>query len=801
MSQTERGAEVASSADRKPFLAELQDVINTPGDIGFLRSLGKAAISQRDVKTAAWALTRAIVASSDGERPLTIRDRGMGFEIVGNYDHAMRDYRWLVVHGTEPSLRDWARRRLIKCLYILDRSQDIVVAAGDWAGTPQGEPELDFVIAFGLLHCRRRDEALVHVQSCLESEPSHPGARYVRGEVRFVQGRFLEAFDDLQFSVEAEPNRHAARFRLARCCIALDRIDDGVSLLTDLMSEENWRDQAARFIANTLVNAGRQRDAVDALRHLHSIEKNTRRNAITLADALIESERTEDAIQVMTETLDELPDDAYLWNELCNRLKSHAEYEVSMLYYGKAHRRFPMEPVIAYNMGQAANEKYDVENALLPLKRAVIVAPDYARGWNANSVVHCMIHQAETGHRCALRSLTITPNSDSAILNLGVVERARNNYPGAVAAHRRAVELQRSPINLYSLAFTLLLCGEIEQGFKLYLHRWGLDSFTSPKRPFPQPVWKGEEIRDANQKLLIYMEQGMGDEIMFAWFLPLVASRVRNLLVECDDRLVSLFARTFPDVEVVPRGFPPMPETLIPEVVRKAPAGHTPEFFCIELRELIRRSWNDLDKRIHRGGGYMVPAPDQRSRWRKWLDEEVSDKPRIGICWRSSVHNRVRDIQYLLPKELAKAVPPGVVLVNLQYDWLEEELDAFRAAGQEGGFDVVTPPDLDLRDDLDEMTALCEELDLILTPMISTAFMGSSVGTPTWVFRTNEADRIWQQLGTPGIPWLPAMRLFFRHPNDPWAKITPRIRRELDAVIESGEIYNPNSRHAPGAPD
>ena len=798
MPRTEPTGHPGPGAQPSSFMSSVQAVLGAPDDLGYLRSLGRAALARRDGATAVWALTRAIVAAATAERPLAIRDRGMGFEISGKFENAISDYRWVVLHSKDGELADWARKRLLTCLFLLERNRDLVVAAGPWAGAPRNDPKVDYMIGFALLQSHRREEALLHADACLKRVPAHAGARYVRGEVRFSQSRYLEAIDDLTLSAEAEPDRSAARYRLARCHIALEQIEEGIALLNVLMDDPEWRDQAARGLAEALVNHGRQREAVEAIRHLHKIERKTRRNAITLADALIEDERPDEAVQVMTDTLDEAPDDAYLWNELCNRLKSHAEYDVSMLYYGKAHAQFPMEPVIAYNMGQAANETFDVEKAFLPLRRAVVVQPDYARGWNANSVVHCMIHEAETGYQCARRALTITPDSESAILNLGVVERARNNYPGAVAAHRRAVELKPSPINLYSLSFTLLLCGEIEQGFKLYEHRWGLDNFTSPKRPFPQRVWKGEEIREPNQKLLIYMEQGMGDEIMFAWFLPLVADRVRHLMAECDDRLVPLFARTFPQIEVQPRGFPPVPDTLAPEVVRKAPAGHAPQFFSIELRELIRRSWSDLDKRIHRGGGYMVPDPEERSRWRTWLDE-ISDKPRIGICWRSSVHNRVRDMQYLQPEELAKAVPPGVVLVNLQYDWLEEEIDQFRAAGEEGGFEIVTPPDLDLRDDLDEMTALCQELDMILTPMISTAFMGSSVGTPTWVFRTNEADRIWQQLGTPGVPWLPAMRLFFRHPNDPWSKITPRIRIEMDAVLASGEVYNPDSKHAPKA--
>ena len=56
--------------------------------------------------------------------------------------------------------------------------------------------------------------------------------------------------------------------------------------------------------------------------------------------------------------------------------------------------------------------------------------------------------------------------------------------------------------------------------------------------------------------LAVYMEQGMGDEVMYFWYLPLLAADTRSLTVECDRRLVGIFRRSFPRVTFIPRENP-----------------------------------------------------------------------------------------------------------------------------------------------------------------------------------------------------------------------------------------------------
>ncbi|MEC8792362.1 MAG: hypothetical protein VXX53_01065, partial [Pseudomonadota bacterium] len=91
----------------------------------------------------------------------------------------------------------------------------------------------------------------------------------------------------------------------------------------------------------------------------------------------------------------------------------------------------------------------------------------------------------------------------------------------------------------------------------------------------------------------------------------------------------------------------------------------------------------------------------------------------------------------------------------------------------------VTPPDINLRDDLDDILALTEALDLVVSPLISTPWMAAAVGTPSLVFRSNENGHIWLQFSQRYIPWAPNIKLFFRSPEEPWDGPIAGIRADV----------------------
>lgn len=474
-------------------------------------------------------------------------------------------------------------------------------------------------------------------------------------------------------------------------------------------------------------------------------------------------------------------------NDAVIALKSSQDSESKNDYLIRAANQFPTFPIIQYNVGSYLNECALAEIAETFLRRALIFNPSYAKSWSAYSVSLCIMLQSQEAIEASLKSIYSDPELASGYTNLAMSYRGAGDISKAIDVSR--VALKKNPSNAVTrmgLAFNQLSNGAIEQGFENYLSRWQQKGFPSPKRPFPQREWTNNKIAK-HEKLLVYMEQGMGDELMFSWFLTYLDEEFpHQILLECDTRLVDLFQRSFPRIEVYPRTAPLQKRLFQPDVSWKVPVAHLPHYFTSKLRELIKDRWELALKPYVAGYGWLSPDMTRVQFWRDYLENLGNGEQRliVGVAWRSANLARARMLQYVSPAELVRSLPDGALAVNLQYVYNNSEIEEIQACGKERNITFHTIPDLDLRDDLDEITNVCGALDALATPLTSTAFMGGAIGLPTFVFRSAPSGEIWQQLGTPHLPWLPSIRVFCRDPREDWADVLGKVRNRLTLLGE-----------------
>jgi tetratricopeptide (TPR) repeat protein len=475
----------------------------------------------------------------------------------------------------------------------------------------------------------------------------------------------------------------------------------------------------------------------------------------------------------------------HIWNILAIHLKTAGQREKAADLWRQAARQYPNVSIIAYNLGHLLNELSYAEEAERHLRRAIVLDGHYARAWNALAVSLEIQHRYDEAILALDSATMLNPRMASAWLNKGIALRATNDFAAAIENFRKAITIDKNhAVAHQNLAYTLLFVGEIEQGFKEYDWRWHVPDFPSTKRLYKHPVWDGRSL--PQEGLVVWMEQGMGDEVMFSWYLPLVRQRVKRLIVDCDPRLIPIFERSFPSIEYVARDITTLnPRTIEADIKFKAPAGHLPKFYFAETHAAIRETWDYAGKAYTRAPAYLKADPVRQAYWRQLLRDRFGDKFIVGISWRSAVRTRMRDMQYPELEQIAGLLGHDVVAVNCQYSWKDEELAQLEQHGRDRGFTFFHPPGIDLKDDLDDVFALASVLDLVISPLISLPWMAGAVGTPCWVLRTNETSRIWQQLGTPYVPWAPSIRLFFRHPLESWDIPARRIHAELGALVSA----------------
>jgi tetratricopeptide (TPR) repeat protein len=365
--------------------------------------------------------------------------------------------------------------------------------------------------------------------------------------------------------------------------------------------------------------------------------------------------------------------------------------------------------------------------ALPHLRRAIAAAPGVAAMLSDMSGVLGAGNQLEAASIWARRCLVVAPDLPDGLNNLGNIVMAAENWIAAKWLYRRSLAVDpsqgRVAYNLGNLlgwedmggdgeawldraialmpgyaeafwnrAHIRLKNGRLEAGWQDYEWRWRVPGGHRP-RPFPQPVWDGKPLKDS--RLLVWGEQGLGDEIIFLEMLPDLVRLGQSVILECDRRLVPLVARSMPRVEVVARCDPPDVRLLTSDIGAQTAIG--------SLCRWMRRAIGDFPRHP-----YLVADPARGEFWRRRLDE-LGPGPKVGVAWRT----RGRDhISRRGSTRLEEWEPifrlAGLHFVRLQYDECSEELATARSRL---GADVADFTEIDLFNDIDDSFALVSQLD------------------------------------------------------------------------------------------
>jgi hypothetical protein len=282
------------------------------------------------------------------------------------------------------------------------------------------------------------------------------------------------------------------------------------------------------------------------------------------------------------------------------------------------------------------------------------------------------------------------------------------------------------------------------------------------------------------KRLLVFGEQGLGDEIMFANTLPDLVDAVGpsgHLQIAVDGRLVSLFRRTFPEAEI---------GTLIDrrvyhsegnQVVRFAHFGgeQTKADYYVPIASTLHILRKRVEDFPHKP--VLKPDPERVAHYREIL-KAGGDAPTIGICWRSMMLG-VRRQKYYTTLEAWKPIlqTPGVRFINLQYGDCADELKQATAAL---GVPIEVIEGLDLKLDIDGAAALSAAVDLVISAPTAAAAIAGTVGTEVWFLTACVA---WPQLGTKEYPWYRKTRAFVPDRFGDWQSLVPKVAEDLAAWV------------------
>jgi Flp pilus assembly protein TadD len=460
----------------------------------------------------------------------------------------------------------------------------------------------------------------------------------------------------------------------------------------------------------------------------------------------------EGALDAYQAALSQAPDDVGLLSSVAGLAARVDMPEVAARLWGRVRALDPSRLEAVDGQAVALRNLGRFDDAVEVLRPALTAHPEDARLWNTLGVT--LLQQGRPDEslpffdealRLDPRSATAAANRANAWFDLADLAAARADFD---LARRLARKPHEVAVIDFAAATLRLAAGDLGEGWDAYEARFSRDLPGAPLFDVPGRRWRPADRLDG-QSFLVVAEQGVGDEVMFANVLPDLIEALGpggRLHLAVDPRLVELFARSFPGASVTAH----VTDRVGTRRRRRAPEAPRSVQLWAPMGSLgrrFRRRLADFPATV----GYLRPDPARVARWRDWLGD---GPPAVGVTWRSGKVGGDRRRLYPPADAWAPLLRTrGVRIVNLQYGDADDELAAFRAAT---GVEILQPPGLDLRDQLDDLAALCLALDLVVAVGNATAALAGACGAPLALVSPRAA---WTSLGTDACPWYPQARV------------------------------------------
>ncbi len=364
--------------------------------------------------------------------------------------------------------------------------------------------------------------------------------------------------------------------------------------------------------------------------------------------------------------------------------------------------------------------------------------------------------QYEKALDAANKAVELNPSQVQTHLYLGNALYDLGNLTDAIRSYEQALRLDpQSAVAHRNLGKSLLRLGDFDRGWTEYEWRWLADGMQPPAKRFPQPVWDGTSPK--GKTILLYGEQGFGDQIQFFRYAKEVQKMGARVIVQCHQRLTRLLSSGLGYDLLIGRKETP------PEFDAQASFMSLPGILGTTV------------KTIPASTNYLSAEPSLVSHWQKILDGKSGIK--VGIAWQGNpdyAGDRFRSIDLGLFEGIAKY--EQVRLISLQVgqgtklmsncpfrDRIEDYTDQMDA-GKDGFVDTA---------------AVIANLDVVISCDSSIAHLSGALGKDTWLLLNRDAEWRWF-VDRDDSPWYPSVRLFRQTQLGNWKDVIERVTNALE---------------------
>ena len=621
-------------------------------------------------------------------------------------------------------------------------------AAAKGAGTPSGDTAVVLEAAWQQVVQGRFADADRMVRRVLAVYPKEAEAHHLAGIIAFQTGRADQALEHTSRAAKLAPRSAKV---LATMAVVLDTAGQtdragktyrkALALAPDDLDTRN--NYGGFLKAHGLLDQAeeqfRKAVALDAA-HLPSLSN--------LGALLAETGRLDESETVFQDAVSAAPENNDAKSDLAVVLQQAGRLDTAKSVLSAVLDSDPGNIPAMINLASVHFDAETFEEGEAVARKAVAAAPGNVVALNNLGNILTATGRYGDANEVFAQARTLAPDDATTASNMAHLLKLTGRGAEATTLYRHAVALEpNGPRHAYGLALSLLMTGQLAEGWRYHDAGFACGE-RQPDRRAEGVRWAGQPL-DGNS-LLVWAEQGLGDEIRFAGCyedLLSLAPASSRITIESDPRLIPALARSFPRATFIDRG-------------TADPGASDFQVSAGQLTEMFRPTLDAFPNH----DGVLTADPDLVDTWRQRLST-LGPGRKIGLAWTSGLRSGRRDVNLTrLEDWLPLFALPGVEIVNLQYGDVGEEIAAFR---ERSGYELRQWTDIDLRDDLEGVLALNRALDAVVCVGTSSMDIAGAVGVPTYTV-LNTGD--WVRLGTEGHPWYPAMRCHVRDCDEDWTR-------------------------------
>lgn len=554
------------------------------------------------------------------------------------------------------------------------------------------------------------EKALAAYERAAAENPADPEVELNRGNVLQKLGRFETALARYDRALRLRPNYPQAHYNRGIALHRLERLTEAVVAFDAALAQKPSYPEACCNRGNVLIELKRYDEALAAYDAALRLQPGFPQARINRLNVLFAQERYAAVLEAAAEILAQEPDHAQAFCVKGAALHRLSRLDEALEALDHALRVRPTFPEAWLNRGNVLQEMGRLGESLASYDNALKQREDYP--------------EVLSGRGVALKELG---RLDESLASIEAALALKPDYPDA----------------RNNRAGVLLLKGEMKRGLADFESRW--ERSNAPRKTLHSslPTWQGEPLE--GRHLLVWDEQGLGDLIQFARYLPILTAHAGQVTLLGRRNMHRLLA-TLPD-----------PPRFVESVTDESPYDYQ-----IALMSLPHVLGTELET-VPAPVPYLYPEPDRVARWAERIGR---DGFRIGICWHG---NRKINLERSIP--LAEFAPlaalDDVRLISLMKDGAEAASSDVPVEMLGSDFDAGPDAFLDT-------AAVMANLDLIVTSDTSIVHLAGALGRPTYLALKKVPDWRWLSTGE-WSPWYPTLRLFRQAERGDWRPVMERI--------------------------